>query len=184
MVKSVPRPRGLAPSTDLPPPTARPLPVSAVTTSPARWSVRFRRVALAVDVAVVVVAAVVFWAVGYRHGVSVSGALAHVPVALVAPALILVAAAGTQAWDASVLGHGTTEYHRVGRAGALAAVLLGLGGLAFGSLSVRPWVFGAVPVTTVLLVLGRWLVRRPLHAAPPGSVQPSDSGGGRPTCGP
>lgn len=60
MVKSVPRPRGLAPSTDLPPPTARPLPVSAVTTSPARWSVRFRRVALAVDVAVVVVAAVVF----------------------------------------------------------------------------------------------------------------------------
>ncbi len=165
MVKSVPRPSRLAPSTDLPPPTVRPSPVSVAAPSPARWWMQFRRAVFAVDGTVVVVAAAVFWAFGYRHGVSGSGALAHVPVALVAPALILAAAAGTQAWDASVLGHGTTEYHRVGRAGALAAVLLGLAGLAFGSLSVRPWVFGAIPVTTVLLVLGRWLVRRPLHAA-------------------
>ena len=62
-----------------------------------------------------------------------------------------------------MLGCGPAEFRRLGRAVFGSAVLLGMVGLALRVESVRPWVFGVLPVFAVLALLGRYALRRWLH---------------------
>ena len=66
-------------------------------------------------------------------------------------------------WDPRVLGQGSEEFSRVLRAVMTSAVVLGLLGLALQATAPRPWVFGLIPLAGVLAVLGRLLLRPPLH---------------------
>jgi exopolysaccharide biosynthesis polyprenyl glycosylphosphotransferase len=68
-----------------------------------------------------------------------------------------------RAWDSQVLGHGSGEFIRLGRAICSSAVVMGMGGLALEIPSVRPWAFGLIPMMGILCLIGRALLRRWLH---------------------
>ncbi|MCF7553849.1 sugar transferase [Pseudonocardia sp. WMMC193] len=114
------------------------------------------------DVASVALVVGAGWLLGYRHTIGWLGEPA-VQSAPAAAGLSLLFLWLMRAWDPSVLGYGAEEFRRVVRALAVAAVVLGLTGLALESVSVRPWVFGLMPATAALATLGRWLVRKRLH---------------------
>jgi exopolysaccharide biosynthesis polyprenyl glycosylphosphotransferase len=84
-----------------------------------------------------------------------SGALAALAMAV---ALLTV-----RAWNARTLGAGAEEFKRLGRATVGSAVVLGLGGLAVMADSVRPWVYGIIPLTGALCAVGRYALRKWLH---------------------
>jgi exopolysaccharide biosynthesis polyprenyl glycosylphosphotransferase len=69
-----------------------------------------------------------------------------------------------RAWDPSVLGQGSEEFSRLARAVGASSVVLGMGGLALQVPSVRPWAFGLVPAMGLLSLVGRYALRRRLHA--------------------
>jgi exopolysaccharide biosynthesis polyprenyl glycosylphosphotransferase len=87
-------------------------------------------------------------------------------VALVGTASVLLSLfclAVTRAWDLNVLGQGSEEFSRVVRGLTTTAVVLGLTGLAFKGVLVRPWVFGFVPLGGLLVLLTRFALRKSLH---------------------
>ncbi|MGH3870133.1 MAG: sugar transferase [Pseudonocardiaceae bacterium] len=69
----------------------------------------------------------------------------------------------SRAWDTSVLGQGSEEFSRLLRALVSLAVVVGLIGLALKLPSVRPYVFGVIPVGFMLAVVGRLVLRKLLH---------------------
>jgi exopolysaccharide biosynthesis polyprenyl glycosylphosphotransferase len=69
-----------------------------------------------------------------------------------------------RAWEAPVLGQGSEEFSRLVRAVVSSAVLVGMAGLAFAVPSVRPWALGLIPLMGVLCMIGRYSLRRWLHA--------------------
>ena len=68
-------------------------------------------------------------------------------------------------WDQQVIGQGSEEFNRILRAFVMASLLLATVGLLFKIDSVRPWVFGVLPATGAGVLVGRYLIRRVLHAA-------------------
>src|SRR5690349_14647361 len=127
------------------------------------WEARYATTVALIDVIVVVSVA----ALGHHLALGWTGLHAgdffHIPVAPVAIGLQLASLYLTRAWDSSVLGQGSEEFSRVVRATASSAVALGLTGLAVVSSSVRPWVYGIVPLTGLMSVVCRWMLRKLLH---------------------
>ncbi|MGH3888744.1 MAG: sugar transferase [Pseudonocardiaceae bacterium] len=78
-------------------------------------------------------------------------------------ALTAAALGPARAWDPSILGQGSEEFSRLLRALVTVAVVIGLVGLALKLLSVRPYVFGVIPVAFILAVVGRLGLRKVLH---------------------
>jgi exopolysaccharide biosynthesis polyprenyl glycosylphosphotransferase len=77
--------------------------------------------------------------------------------------LTLVCLGAARAWDAGVLGQGSEELSRVVRGLTFCAVAIGLSGLAMKAMLVRPWVFGFVPLAAMLVLAGRYALRKSLH---------------------
>jgi exopolysaccharide biosynthesis polyprenyl glycosylphosphotransferase len=71
----------------------------------------------------------------------------------------------SRVWNLQVLGQGAEEYGRLGRGLFAADVALGLAGLAFGVVTMRPWVFLVVPAIAVLAYPARYGLRKLLHRA-------------------
>jgi exopolysaccharide biosynthesis polyprenyl glycosylphosphotransferase len=78
--------------------------------------------------------------------------------------LTLVCLFLARAWDPPALGQGAEEFSRLVRGISGSAVLVGMGGLAVEIPSVRPWAFGLIPLMGGLCLVGRYLLRRWLHA--------------------
>jgi exopolysaccharide biosynthesis polyprenyl glycosylphosphotransferase len=129
-------------------------------TSP-RWQRRLRGLVIGSDLAIVTVFTTAVVLAGWSGTYAVDRA--RLVCGLLAAALMLIALPLARAWDGRVLGVGTTEFKRLGRATATAAVVLGLGGLTLLVASVRMWVFLFVPLMGLLVVLGRFGVRKWLH---------------------
>jgi exopolysaccharide biosynthesis polyprenyl glycosylphosphotransferase len=128
-----------------------------------RWQSRLALIVASIDIATVLLVLGVAWAAGYQHWLSVVGTVT-LPTGPVAAALVVISLFVTRAWDPTVLGQGSEEFSRVVRATVMTSVALGLVGLAAEDLGVRPWVFGMVPVTGLLMITARWVVRKRLHA--------------------
>ncbi|WP_092600284.1 sugar transferase [Actinopolyspora xinjiangensis] len=67
------------------------------------------------------------------------------------------------AWDHRILGQGAEEFHRLGRALLIAAVLLAFGAVATGVGELRGWIFVVLPGAAVLCLLQRYVLRKLLH---------------------
>jgi exopolysaccharide biosynthesis polyprenyl glycosylphosphotransferase len=82
---------------------------------------------------------------------------------VIAAGLLALALPVCRAWDGRVLGQGSAEFVRLGRAVVLADVVLALGGLALMVRSSREWVFLLVPLTGLALLASRFVLRKCLH---------------------
>ena len=78
-------------------------------------------------------------------------------------ALTLMAA--MRCWDSGVIGQGTEEFNRIGKAFIGASLVLAFIGLMFKAEGIRPWVVAVLPATGAAILAGRYLIRRVLHAA-------------------
>jgi exopolysaccharide biosynthesis polyprenyl glycosylphosphotransferase len=83
----------------------------------------------------------------------------------VTAAVVLCSLGMNRVWHLVVLGQGAEEFGRLGRGLFAADVVLGLGGLAFGISTMRPWVFLVVPAIAMLGFPSRYLLRKLLHRA-------------------
>ncbi len=77
--------------------------------------------------------------------------------------LVVAGLAMARVWDEHILGNGPEELRRMARAFSGSGVVVGLGGLALQISSVRPWVFGVLPLCAALCLLSRYALRRLLH---------------------
>ncbi len=66
-------------------------------------------------------------------------------------------------WDQRILGQGTEEFRRLGRALLTTAVVLAFAAVASGATSLRDWIFGVLPCTALLCLLQRYTLRKILH---------------------
>lgn len=126
------------------------------------WENRYALAVMATDAVAVAVGILV----GYLSGMSGLGPGHGILTATISPVvavLVFCSLSLTRAWDTTVLGQGAEEFSRVLRAMVISGVVLGLAALAASADSVRPWVFGLVPLIGLLSVFGRWLLRKPLH---------------------
>ncbi|WP_312030080.1 sugar transferase [Actinomycetospora sp. TBRC 11914] len=70
-----------------------------------------------------------------------------------------------RSWDSQVIGQGAEEFNRLVRAFLGASLVLALIGYLFKAEGLRPWVVGVVPAMGAGVLIGRYLIRRVLHAA-------------------
>ncbi len=127
-----------------------------------RWQ---RRYVLAVHVSdLTIVAAVVAAGLLLRVGSAADVAdHARTLSGFVTGLLVVACLALARVWDEHTLGNGSEELRRVARAFLGSGVAVGLGGLALQISSVRPWVFGVLPLCAALCLLSRYALRRLLH---------------------
>ncbi|RJQ78008.1 sugar transferase [Pseudonocardiaceae bacterium YIM PH 21723] len=126
----------------------------------APWEVRYRRFVIAADLAAVLIA-ISFVAIFFNHG----DGIGHRTVAY-ACVTALVAIGGLvtgRAWESYVLGQGAEEFRRLGRSLFGAMVLLALVALGLHLESIRPWVFGAMPLIGLIALPERYILRQLLH---------------------
>lgn len=126
------------------------------------WETRLARYTAAVDVASLVLITIALPSV--FHAYLESSRVAPPAVfGVISTALTLICLAVARAWDSDVLGQGVEEFNRVIRAVGASAVGIGLTGLMLEILSLRPWVFGFLPLAGLGSILGRYAVRKRLH---------------------
>lgn len=130
------------------------------TGSPA-WQQRYAALVAGCDVLVVVV--IVTLGITLGPGGSPEADRARLVSGLIAGCLLLIALPVGRAWEGRILGTGAIELLRLGRAVAVAATLLALGGLATMVDSVRIWVFVLLPVAGLGCLLTRFILRKGLH---------------------
>lgn len=128
----------------------------------ATWETRLARQIMAVDVLSLVLITIALPSVFHAYLESSRTAPPAV-FGAVATALALTCLAIARAWESDVLGQGAEEFSRVIRAVGTSAVVMGLTGLMLEILSLRPWVFGFLPLAGLCSVLGRFAVRKQLH---------------------
>lgn len=132
----------------------------SVTKAP--WETRLARHTMAADVLSLTVITIALPSA--LHAYLESSRLAPPAVlGAVGTALTLVALAIARAWDSDVLGQGAEEFSRVMRAVGASAVVIGLASLMLETLTLRPWVFGFLPLAGLCSVFGRFAVRKQLH---------------------
>ncbi|GAA1384350.1 sugar transferase [Pseudonocardia kongjuensis] len=127
----------------------------------ARWQRRFSRLVAVGDlttIAVVVTVCVLAGLTGQE-----AADRARLWTGLLAAGLLALALPILRAWDGRVLGQGSAEFVRLGRAVVLADVALALGGLALLVQSSREWVFLLVPLTGLAMLGTRFALRKCLH---------------------
>jgi exopolysaccharide biosynthesis polyprenyl glycosylphosphotransferase len=127
-----------------------------------RWETRYVAAVVSTDVAAIAIAVVVGYVLGLGRYVPRFGEVAP-GVGILAGLLMVCGLLVFRAWDPRVLGQGAEEFCRLIRAVGGGAMALGLIGLAFQALAVRPWVFGLMPMAGLLAVLFRLLLRSRLH---------------------
>jgi exopolysaccharide biosynthesis polyprenyl glycosylphosphotransferase len=127
------------------------------------WEPRYRRAVIVADVfstlfAVIVVGGLVGAHTGMAGDkIAVLGAITTI--------VVLCSLGLNRVWNVQVLGQGAEEYGRLGRGLFSADVVLGLAGLAFSVVTMRPWVFLVVPAIALLAYPLRYGLRKLLHRA-------------------
>ncbi|MHC1562393.1 sugar transferase [Actinomycetospora sp. C-140] len=134
----------------------------AVATS---WQRKFALAVGASDLMTLAVCLVLGALIGFGEGSDGPQASNPWGLAGVAAVLVPLAIVACRAWDPRTIGQGAEEWSRLIRAFVSAAIVMGLGGLAFERLGVRPWVFGVLPVAGLAAMAGRYMLRRWLHQA-------------------
>jgi exopolysaccharide biosynthesis polyprenyl glycosylphosphotransferase len=133
----------------------------AAASSSTRWQRRLRSLVITSDVSIVVVATTLAVLAGWTGMYAADRA--QLGCGAIAAALMIVAMPLARAWDGRILGIGSTEFKRLGRAVSGAAIVLALLGLSELVASVRMWVFLLVPLIGALVAVGRFAVRKWLH---------------------
>jgi exopolysaccharide biosynthesis polyprenyl glycosylphosphotransferase len=128
------------------------------------WQRKFAFAVAGTDLLVIAFFSVLGALIGFGEGTSDHGTSPW-GLALGTMLLLGLTLLACRAWDPRVLGQGSEEWSRLMRSFVSAAILLGLGGLAFERLGVRPWVFGILPITGLFAMAGRYTLRRWLHQA-------------------
>ena len=143
-----------------PVPPLRPVydPFSARRRQVPEWLVRYAAGLVAADLTAVVLAVGATLALGGATDVAIAAALALLPMWPAAVAM-------SGGYAERRLGAGSDEFRRVLLAGVLVMTALSTFALAFSLPGLRASVLLAAPLTTVLSLLGRLLLRRRLHAA-------------------
>lgn len=126
-----------------------------------RWRLKYALMVVLTDMTIITVCVLVAVVLGLEG--TAAADRARVVSGVLAAVLLPVCFALGRAWDSRILGVGTEETKRLVRGVVTSVVLLGLGGLAFMVDSVRPWVFGIVPMTGALCLAGRFVLRKWLH---------------------
>ncbi|MDD7940802.1 sugar transferase [Actinomycetospora lutea] len=134
----------------------------AVATS---WQRKFALAVAASDLATLAVCVLLGAFIGFGEGTEAPWSSNPWAMAGAVAVIVPLAIVACRAWDPRTLGQGAEEWSRLIRAFVSAAIVLGLGGLAFERLGVRPWVFGVLPVAGLATMAGRYLLRRWLHQA-------------------
>jgi exopolysaccharide biosynthesis polyprenyl glycosylphosphotransferase len=127
----------------------------------AGWEPKYRTAVIVTDLLVIVAAAVV--GVEITRPGEVTGLIAVV-LATITGCVLIGALIATRAWDDRMLGQGSEEFRRLGRAVFGTGVALGLAGLALQSVHMRPWVFGVLPAVLAVIAPLRYTLRRLLHS--------------------
>ncbi len=125
------------------------------------WQTRYSLAVRVADVAVV--ATCVAAGIALKASLPQAAFAARLGSGIVAGVLLLVGLQLGRAWEARILGTGSTEMRRVSNVFASAAIGLALLGLAFKVDSVRGWVFGIIPACWALCLLTRYALRRIVH---------------------
>lgn len=125
------------------------------------WESRYRRRVIGWDLGVTLLCSALLAVVLVPRQGRVVAAL----LALGVFAATVVGLSSAKAWHVRVLGQGADEFHRLGRACATAAVIVGLVGLAFEIGGSRLAVFAAIPVSGLVMITCRYSLRRLLHRA-------------------
>ena len=127
------------------------------------WEPRYRRAVIVSDVFSTLFAVVV---VGGLVGAHTGMAGIKIAVLGAITAVVVLCSLGlSRVWNLQVLGQGAEEYGRLGRGLFSADVALGLAGLAFSVVTMRPWVFLVVPAIALLAYPLRYSLRKLLHRA-------------------
>lgn len=126
-----------------------------------RWQRRFTGLVVLGDLVTVTVLTTVAVLVGLTGVEAIDRA--RIGSGLIAAGLLAAALPLSRAWDGHVLGSGSAEFLRLGRAVLLADVLLAFGGLALMVNSSREWVFVLVPAIGAALLGVRCAMRKALH---------------------
>jgi exopolysaccharide biosynthesis polyprenyl glycosylphosphotransferase len=125
------------------------------------WRLRYVRRVIVIDVALISLGLAFGGTVGYGDTPGIP--YLSVWLALATGATFIGSMAAARAWEPHVLGRGHEEISRLLKAGAATGVLLALVGLACQLTATRPWVFGIIPATVLLIGLSRYWQRRWLH---------------------
>ncbi len=129
----------------------------------AGWEPRYRRSVIISDVFCTLLAVVV---VGGLVGAHTGMATEKIVVMGTVTTLVVLCSLGmNRVWNLALLGQGAEEFGRLGRGLFSADVALGLAGLAFSVVTMRPWVFLVVPAIAVLAFPSRYALRKLLHRA-------------------
>ena len=128
------------------------------------WQRKFALAVAGTDLLIIAFFSVLGALIGFGEGSSDHGTSPW-GLALSTMLLLGLTLLACRAWDPRVLGQGSEEWSRLMRSFVSAAILLGLAGLAFERLGVRPWVFGILPITGLFAMAGRYTLRRWLHQA-------------------
>ena len=127
-----------------------------------RWQRRYSAVAATADITVITLCV----AVGVEMGSGLGERaifVARLGSGVTALLLLVFGLSLCRAWEPRALGTGTAEFRRVTKAFAGAAIGVGMAGLAFDVVSVKPWVFGIIPAAWAFCLVTRYGLRKFLH---------------------
>ncbi|GAA2524214.1 sugar transferase [Pilimelia columellifera] len=166
--RSARRSRPLAPRRDQPRPAEprRPRRVAPASRDRAagspRWQRRYVGWLLIVDATIGLVAGALTFVV--RFGVDITRYhRPYLALSLLLPVALVGVLAMARAYEPRFLYVGNDEYHRVIRAGLGLTAAAAIASYAFGVQVARSYVLVALPAATLILVGGRYLIRRRLH---------------------
>ncbi len=128
---------------------------------PARWESRYALTAVALDftlIALCMTAGV--WLHNQAHPLDSTLLLT---LAIGTGLGLVLALAATRAWEPRILGQDSGELSRLIFSVVAAAVTLGMVGFALDAETARPWVFGVIPATGLVIALSRFTLRRVLR---------------------
>jgi exopolysaccharide biosynthesis polyprenyl glycosylphosphotransferase len=126
-----------------------------------RWENQYRAAVIVGDVlSVASVSGAVAFALLLRHPAE----LPHwLWMSLVSAFVVLASLPACRAWQDGLLGQGPEEYRALGRGFLSAAIGIGIIGLATKDMAVRPFIFGVIPITSILALAARYILRQILH---------------------
>ena len=128
-----------------------------------RWRRRWTRKYTAALVVVDALAATFAAVVAYQVRFAAEEAAGYLILTMAMPVLWVAVVALLDCYEPSVMGLGSEEYQRIGRAFIAATAVLGFVSYAFKLEVVRGYVVLALPLALVLCLLGRYAARKWLH---------------------
>ena len=144
----------------------RPIPTGRRRTRGNAWIAPYLRTVVASDFVSAALAATTAFVIKVPEGPAAPAfGRAYLPVAIALPFCWLLALIASDAYDRRILGLGPDEFQRAGRAFVILMAFVGFSSYAFQAGIGRGFVVIALPMTALLSMLGRYAIRKRLHAA-------------------